>query len=197
MQVSRRYRYVDDYRTVSLMDEKGKVKQKVLYTGEWVCLLADEAAYKGFLLRVRVLTAAAAAGLIAALAVNHSAYEIMYVSVPLVMALFPLAYLIMGMFSLQKKAVPMEKLQYIKGLQRVNHSAMGVAVMSGIVLLGKVLFRVLCLCGVLEGFGFIFSDVIFLAGIAAGLFAGIAIKKSSASMKTERRPNDAYCAKPH
>lgn len=196
MQVSRRYRYVEDYRTVPVMDEKGKVQQKALYTGEWVCLLADDAAYASFLRQVRLLTAAAAAGIVAALAVNHSAYEVMYVSVPLVMALFPLAYLIMGACSLQKKAVPMEKLQYIKGLQRVSHSAMGVLVMSIIVLLGKAVFRVLCMFGVLKGFGFVIADAVFLAGIAAAVLSAAVIKKRCTAMKTELRPNDAYSAKP-
>ncbi|MBE5784791.1 MAG: hypothetical protein E7330_03240 [Clostridiales bacterium] len=196
MQVSRRYRYVDDYRAVSVMDARGKVRQKAIYIGEWVCPLVGEAEYTAFLQRARLLTAAAVAGLIAALAVNHAAYETMYVAVPLVMALFPAAYLIMGACSLQKKAAPMEKLHFIKGLQRVRHSAMGVFVMSCIVLLGKLVFRLLTLFGVLTRCGFRWQDGVFLFAMLASAAASFVLYKTCREVKTELRPNEAHTAEP-
>ncbi len=196
MQVSKRYRYVDDYRTVSVMDERGKVRQRAIYIGEWVCMLIGEAEYAAFLLRVRMLSAAAAAGLIAALAVNHAAYEIMYVAVPLVIALFPAAYLIMGACSLQKKAAPMEKLHFIKGLQRVRHSSMGVFVMSCTVLLGKLVFRLLALFGVLTECGFSWEDTVFLLGMLTSAATSFVLYKMACKVKTELRPNEAHTSEP-
>ncbi len=196
MQVSRRYRYVDDYRAVPVMDERGKVRQKSLYIGEWVCPLAGEAEYRLFLLRVRLLTAVAAAGIVSAIAVSHAAYEIMYVAVPMVMALFPASYLIMGACSLQKTAAPMEKLHYIKGLQRVARSSTGLFVFACIGLLGKTVFRALCLFGVLAGYGFAWEDAVFLLGMAACITASFFIHRASRALKTELRPNEAHSAEP-
>ena len=119
-------KYVDDFKTELVRDEKGKLRKKTTYIGVWTVL--RESGKKTLL---QLITAAILSGLcgiflVWILLLTHASSGSLFVILPLAAALFPALYAIMGAFSLPYRQKPMRRDQYMHSFVRMQRSAVAI-----------------------------------------------------------------------
>lgn len=178
-----RRRYLNDYEVIPYVGANGKSKQKLRYVGSWYCI-SDDATTDKKILQLHILSYIVATAVLLALLLNHSAYLTMYVSVPAVIALFPIAYLLMGSFRLPWKARPLRRDERDKSLNRMWRSAVGILILFGIVTVGYVVFWFVA------GERFVWQDTAFLLCSAVVLLGSFRIYRVGKSVEVAVHPND-------
>ncbi len=180
-------KYAEDYRITETPDEKGgRPRRQVIYTGSWY--LPRERC------TVRLWLCAAMAVMLAALHIRlllltHAGSSQLYVMLPLLAGLFPVLYLLMGVFSLPLRGKPMRRDQYMHSFIRASRASVAVAVCSLLGQLGTLLYRTLA-----GDWLFLPEDWLFLLlGLAVLLlFAGILL--TLRSIEIAERENAAFPA---
>jgi len=187
MQTSKRFRFVDDYEVVTVEGKHGRKRKKTVYIGDWIVIQDDSEAYKKKVMETRFAVAAVLVGLICAVAFNHSASRTMYVMIPMVCALFPALYLMVGLTELRTKPVPLENRQYEQGILRIKRSGMGVAVLCCITLVLFLLHLIFLLQDDIKRYSFCLADTGCLLGLvvaaACGFFVFYRMKSISITVK--------------
>ena len=118
-----RYRYTDDYKTVSRVDEKGKKRHHLIYTGKWFLVMNGADEYHKTVRRVQAASLVSLAAVIVALLILPVPVNDKWYLVPLVISLFPLSYLAMGAVMLPQQVEPMESARYHRSILRVMQSS--------------------------------------------------------------------------
>ncbi|MDO4543642.1 MAG: hypothetical protein Q4C01_03725 [Clostridia bacterium] len=185
MQVSKRYRYTEDYETIPYVGANGRAKQKIRYIGKYVQIQNDEAEALKTLKLVRWLGIAAVALAAVAMVIEHSASRSLYVAAIMMLNLFPLAYMIMGGVAFPRKIEPMERIKYAHSISRVEHSALGLLIITAASIVGYVCFWIF------EGEKYMIEDAIFSINTPIVSCISFFIFKKLKSLKTELIPNDA------
>lgn len=133
-------KYIKDYDLVEVEDEQGRVKQTVIYKGDYFTLDLEERQIKQskrifIILSFAVLLIHIAAGFVA----NPGTYKF-YVALPYTIAFLPLFFLIMAVFRL-----PSEKRRYRKeeiGLSydRIRKNSLFYLILTAVGLLGMLAY---------------------------------------------------------
>lgn len=173
MQTSKRFRFVDDYKVITVEGKHGRKRKKTVYIGDWIVIQDDSEAYKKKVMETRFAAAAVLVGLICAVAFNHSASRTMYVMIPMVCALFPALYLMVGLTELRTKPVPLENRQYEQGILRIKRSGMGVAVLSCITIAMFLLHLILLLQDDIKAYAFYLTDIGCVLGMSVAAACGL------------------------
>ena len=189
MQTSKRFRFVEDYEVRHVPDKNGKLKKKVIYIGQWVQVLEDAEIYRKLVWRIRLFSLIAVVGLLPAIGLDHAASRCVYVILPLVAGLFPLVYLLMGLFEIKATALRLEKRRYEEGIVRVKRSGMAVALFSGIGFGAYLLYWLLTFFGVADASGFGFADILLIVGAPVAALASLLVHKMAGSVRTELQDN--------
>ncbi len=139
-------RYIKDYRNEYIIKPDGKPGVKAVYIGRYYKYKADDGALRVTKLLFLVCTALSAICAVAPLCYNHTGAHIMYAVVPNVLALFPLAYLVTGVFNLFYCRVPLINEFKDKGAERIRRSSAGGLVLCALASLTQLY------CLIVEGF---------------------------------------------
>lgn len=196
MKTAIRYRYIDDYKTVPYVAANGRSKEKVQYIGEWVLFLDNEAVLRKKFWIMRVTAIVSFLALFGALLCSGETDLFEFATIPLAMGLFPLTYQIMGICSLPRKFAPMERRPYQHGVPRVNHSAMGLAILGGVGLLARLTVTILGAFHVVQAAAFGWLDVLFLFSTVVLIGMNLLCFLSSRKIAVEERQNEDFPSKP-
>ncbi len=155
-------KYVDDYKIVEATDAKGRLRRQVFYTGTWFQLREPGPA------RIRLwaslgLALALTALYIRMLLLTHASSGQLAIMLPLLAGLFPVLYLLMGVFSLPLRGKPMRRDQYMHSFIRASRSATAVTVFTAGGLLATLIYRI-----VAKDWLFLPEDWLFL-GLCLGI----------------------------
>ena len=186
-----RYRYTDDYRTVSYVDEKGRSRKRFVYTGKWFCMLNDADEYRRIVLTVRAASFISLAAVLLAMLILPAPVNGKWYLVPVAVSLFPLSYQLMGAAALPGKPKPMESAGYHRSVRRVAQSSGFCFAVLAASVAGLLLYWILTASGSLKnGAPYTFRDAVFAVCLvlAAGAcrFNGKEMKK----IRIEERENN-------
>lgn len=185
MQQSKRYRYIDDYKVVPYVGAGGKSKQRLEYIGKYVNITDDAAETMRLLRRVQVGVVLILLLLGTCLVLEHSASRTMYVAVPSILNVFPLAYMCIGAFMLPKRIEPMRRDAFAHSISRVQHSAIGIVAFCALTFIGTAVYWIFA------GDYFLIIDAIFIAVTIAEAALSYTIYRRLKGIKTELLPNKA------
>lgn len=130
-------KYTKDYRVDYEQGKHGRIKTNTYYVGDYYSFVSEPhqvARAKRIYLICTVLCVAS----FASFAVKSTAAYTMYVSIPQALAVFPLMYLVMGVYGLLVRKAPFTREQSDKTSNRIISSSFGVLLFSTVALCGDV-----------------------------------------------------------
>lgn len=135
-------KYTEDYENVVTTDEKGNEKTTAVYRGDYFEFDLDEAGIRRFkrnclLLLIPIILLHISAGVVG----NPGMYK-MYISLPYVLAFFPLLYLATGILMLPKEKRKYRRDEVGLSYYRMRSSSLVLLIFLGIGLLGEIGFLV-------------------------------------------------------
>ena len=187
---SRRYRYTDDYRTVSYVDEKGKKRHDFIYTGKWFCVLNDAEEYRRIVWTVRAASFFSLAAAIAAMMILPGPANDKWFLVALAVSLFPLSYMVMGAVMLPGDLQPMESARYHRGVLRVRQSASFSLAVFAAAAAGLLVYWILAVAGRYDNAApFSFRDAVFAVCLILAAGSCFLIRGRMKRIRIEEREN--------
>lgn len=188
--IGRRYQYTKDYKTTPYLGPNGREEKRLVYVGKWINPLNDEAELKRIVLVSRLLVAASLTAFIFAMFILPPPTEGKWFLLPLVTAVFPLAYEVMAAFRLPNKKEKMERINFDKSFIRLKHSSVICIVMVLLSALGLIIYWALVLFGVFEPPApFAAGDALYALGVAALAAASFIIYRQMKLVRTEELEN--------
>ena len=164
-------KYIEDYETELIQDEKGKYRKKVTYVGPYIPF--DEPAgrvrLKFILTDILALAVCAATGY--ASLVRHTTGGWLLTVLPLMVSLLPCLYLIMGAISLPMSCKPMKRDRYMHSIIRCFRSCGALVILDIAIILSDILYRAMK-----SDWMFLNGDYIFYSCVAgAGILSAVII----------------------
>ena len=123
-------KYVSDFKVAEETDARGRLRRRAVYVGPWTMMRDTGPSVKARLWAALVLAFALAGCLVWTVVLNHAASSLAAVMLPLLAALFPTLYLLMGALSLPLRCRPMRRDQYMHSFIRMSRSALAIAVLT-------------------------------------------------------------------
>ena len=180
-------KYVEDYKTELVTDEKGKTRKKTRYIGQWMVIGGDKSKNRAKLIITFALSALTCAGLVLLQFRNHGGSGWLPVSIPKAFALFPMLYLMMGAFSLPFKLDPMHRDRYYHSFIRISRSAVAVMALLGVSFLAWFVYRI-----IYADWLFLRDDWIVIALMVPELGVLFAIIRILYSIDVDEKPNSEW-----
>lgn len=135
-------KYVDDYKTELVTDERGKTRRKVVYIGIWYAIKNAGRKERIKLFTVLGLCLVAPCCLVGML-LNWNVADVWYtVVIPKAAALFPMLYLLMGASELPYKLKPMHRSKYYHSFIRISRSSVAVIAFVAISQIVELVYRI-------------------------------------------------------
>ncbi|MBO4886745.1 MAG: hypothetical protein J5589_00330 [Firmicutes bacterium] len=134
-------RYVNDFQTEDVIDEKGKTRKKITYIGTWN-VFRDTG--RGTLIKLvssAVLSILATVFAFKVLLMQHAFGGEYVVMVPFMVLLFPMFYLLMGAISLPYRRKPMRRDEYMHGMIRMQRSSVAIIAFAGVGTIASFILR--------------------------------------------------------
>ena len=138
-------RYVTDYRVVEYTNEKGKIKRRAEYIGQWYVPLITEQTQRRMHIVFWIVSIIVFLVNAGALMLPYAADDQLYVVLPVALSLFPGLYLIMALFAQPKIGRRMERMQYEHAYLRIGRSSVAIMVLDGVGTIGAIIYDALCL----------------------------------------------------
>lgn len=180
-------KYLKDYKTETVTDEKGRQKKRARYIGPWYFVTTDPKISKIKMTASLVLGVMACVCHIMLPLQKHFGMDKYPVLVPILFALFPLMYLMMGLCSLPFSMKPMHRDRHAHSFMRASKSCVAVALMLAVALIALFIYRI-----ALGDFMFLSGDWIFTGLLAAEIVILIVIIWLLYTVEREEKPNSAY-----
>ena len=137
-------KYVSDFLIEETADEKGRIRRTAVYTGPWT-VFRDPGPSAQRKLWITLLLSVLMTGLyVRAMLLTHLTSARFEVTVPLLLGLFPVLYLMMGALSLPFRGKPMRRDQYMHSFIRVSRSCVAISVFALIPLIITLILRLSC-----------------------------------------------------
>ena len=136
-----RRRYMKDYELQVELSDDGREVKVPRYIGNYYDTGLDAAELARSRRRCLVLSLSAAAAAIAGLSLRHGAMASILAVMPLALAMFPLFYGCLGSFHLPRAAKGLRSDEVEYGIERVKHSAPGIAILGGNGTLGTAVYH--------------------------------------------------------
>ena len=143
-------KYKEDYKLITRIDpDTGREKRVAEYVGKYYRIPMEAAALKRFMLACIGLFALSFLTLAVYIMLNSPSSYCMYVMPIAAIALFPLLYWGMGLYSMWRAPEKMTSVQKETGVGRVLRSALGCMIFPALACIGDIVF--LCLGGDFAG----------------------------------------------
>ena len=175
-------KYIDDYETELVCDEKGKYRKKVTYIGPYIPFAEPAGRVRIKFAAADVLSLAVCAATGYASIIRHTTGGWLLTVLPLMVSLLPCLYLIMGSVSLPMSAKPMKRDRYMHSIIRCFRSCAAIGILDIMVLLSDVLYRV-----TKSDWMFLKGDYIFYSCIIAAGIVSVLIILTLRSVKLDER----------
>ncbi len=174
--IGRRYRYTGDYKVLPAMG--GSRERRVVYVGKWILPANEPEEYRKIVLWMRLLLGVAVLAFAGAIQVLPAPMTNKWYVPVLMIAVFPLAYGVLGAFALPAARRRMERQQYDKSFVRVGHSAVFALAVMGLGALGTGIFWIVNAAGGLEPrLAYTLRDGLYLLLLALSAGAELAVWK--------------------
>ena len=192
----KRYKTINDYTIRVQLDARGRERQVPVYIGPYFCPLHTDEDYKRFRLSViigSVLILAASFVLLFFDGYAVYPHEALYTLIPLILGLFPFAYMVMGFARMPRANGKMQRDVYARSVRRIFRSSIAIAVCAAasIVLFLVFLFTV-------KGVVLTWWDALFVAAILIVLGSGLVVyllaRKLSYESEGGEAPHDLHDA---
>ena len=188
----KRYKPMDDYELRFQLDARGRERRVPVYKGPFLHPLHSDELYRYF--RIAVLAGAflILAGAFVLLFFDKYAvypYEGLFTLIPLTLALFPFAYMLMGFFRLPRKNEKTQRDTYVRSVLRIRRSALAIAILGGLSLLLWIVFLLAVKDIVLSAWDALYTGMIvliLLIGLCLFFFTG----KLSYEVEEAEAPHD-------
>ena len=185
----KRYRYLNDYTVRVQLDTRGREKQIPVYIGPYFRPLHSDEFYRTF--RISVIVAAVliiAAAFVILFFDTYAVYpnEGLYTLIPLTMALFPYAYLLLGFFRLPRANKRLQRDEYARSVRRIMRSSMAIAICAGLSLILWIIFLI-----AIHFQGLSWWDGLYTAAILIVAGAGLLIFFMSRKLRYEEEAAEA------
>lgn len=191
--IGRRFRYTADYKTVPSLDSGGRKVNDLVYVGKWILPVNGEEEFRRIVAVMRAALAAAVIAVIAAVLVHPAEMTHRWYLPVLLVALFPLAYEIMGAVMLPKEPKHMERVKFDKSFVRCGNGALVGLIVVGLAALGFAAYWVVASCTELEGASaFTVRDGLFAGLAVVAAAAELAVYTAFRKVRTETVENSAY-----
>jgi hypothetical protein len=178
-------KYVNDYQTVSTVDENGREKQSLVYKGPYFETSLDPAG----LLRLRRVSLLLLLLIIALHVgggfVDNPGMYMFYVSLPYVITFFPLVYLASGILRLPKEVRKYRRDEVGLSFDQVRKSSRTLLIILGVGILGE-LFYVIIFGKSLQ----LLSEIIYLGIEGCALLSAYMIVKSQKAVMVQTSSED-------
>ena len=133
-------KYVKDFEIVEVLDDRGRMRRRALYKGNWF-ILRDWDNALIYLLVILAFSLITVGLYVWMLLLTHLVSGQLWVMIPLLAGALPCLYLLMGALSLPLKGKPMRRDQYMHSLIRVSRSATAMIVFVVIGSVAALIFR--------------------------------------------------------
>ena len=181
-------KYLSDYKTELVTDEKGREKKRARYIGPWYFITSEPEPSRVKMIVSLVLGILAAVCHVFILLNNSFTVCELPIMVPILLALFPLLYLIMGVSSLPFSLKPMHRDRHAHSFMRASKSSVAVAAMLFIGLAAFVIYRL-----VQKDFAIFPGNIWLFMGLIVGeIVLALAVIRLLYTVEREERPNSAY-----
>ena len=180
-------RYVDDFVTELVEDDKGRTRKKTTYIGTWQVLREPGAKTLWMLIGAAAMSLASAGCVMTALLLPHAGAGDYPVMVPHLISLFPFLYQLMGAASLPYRQKPMRRDQYMHGFIRMQRSAVAILAMTAVGMLAAPVLRL-----IRSDWLFLKGDVFYFVLTAAALLFEGGVLWILGRIETAERPNGFY-----
>ena len=163
-------KYINDYETELVEDAKGRYRKRVKYIGPYIHFNESLKTLRIKFIIADMFAILTALLLVGANRVPHTTGGWLFTMLPLLAALFPGLYLIMGVFSLPMNGKPMQRDRYMHSMIRAFRSSAAIIVFMIVVLISGLVYRLL-----MSDWEFLKGDIIFMICVimAAFLSAGL------------------------
>lgn len=190
--VGRHYRYTEDYKVLPALGGPGGRGKRVIYTAPWIVPELDAGNWQKLVRALRTLTALAVLAYVASFCAVPPPMENKWYVPVLALGAFPLAYQVMGAFSLPPEKKPLERQQYDKSFVRVHHSAVFAFVLLCLSALCFAVCQILAAAGVLQTAPLAAGDAAFAVLLVLMAAAELLIRRLCRRIKTDTLENSAY-----
>ena len=180
-------KYVNDYKTETYTDKKGRLRKKAVYVGTWFVIGDEPEKARAKVFSAALLGVLAVALLVAIQLLYYSGHAELYVSVPRLLALFPALYLMMGVSYFPFRLKPMHRDRYMHSFIRASRSGVAVLAMTVVSLIAAGIYRI-----VMKDWVFLKGDWIYIA-LSIAMFSSIGLMLWLLySVDVDEKPNSHY-----
>lgn len=158
-------KYIEDYETELIQDEKGKYRKKVTYIGPYIPFDEPVGRVRLKFILSDILTLAVCAATGYASLVRHTTGGWLLTVLPLMVSLLPCLYLVMGAISLPMSGKPMKRDRYMHSIIRCFRSCGALVILDVVVILSDILYRVMKSDWLLLKGDYIFYSCVMGSGI--------------------------------
>ncbi|MBR6109498.1 MAG: hypothetical protein IKQ36_07145 [Clostridia bacterium] len=134
-------KYVSDYKTETVTDDKGRERKRARYIGPWYVITTEPGPSRARMIAALALGVIAAALHVFMLLHTHYGMGEYPVLIPTLFALFPLMYMLMGLVSLPFGLKPMHRDRHQHSFMRASKSGVAVALMQGVSFIAVFIYR--------------------------------------------------------
>ena len=185
----KRYKPMNDYTVQTRLDTRGREKQVPVYIGPYLRALHSESFFRRF----RILVIAAMVVILASALVllsfdRYAVYpnEGLYTLIPLIIALFPFVYLLMGFFRLPKTDGRIQRDTYVRSVLRILRSSAAIAIAAALSVVLWIVFLFL-----IHFQGLSWWDALFAGALLAILVLGLLVFLESRKLRYEMEEAEA------
>ena len=184
-----RYKYIKDYDLQTRLDTRGRERQTAVYKGPYFLPLHSDETFRMY--RISVIAAAVlilGAAFVLLFFDRYTVYrhEGLYTLIPLTVALFPFAYMLLGFFRMPRKNERMQRDVYARSIRRIHRSSAGIAIFAGLSLILWLVYLIITRFTDLTAWDALFTGMMLLI-LACALFLFFFDRK----LKFEVEPGEA------
>ena len=187
-----RYKYIKDYDLQTRLDTRGRERQTAVYKGPYFLPLHSDETYRRFRISVIVCAALILCAAFVLLFFNHYTvyrHEGLYTLIPLTIALFPFAYMLLGFFRMPRKNERMQRDVYARSIRRINRSAIGIAIFAGLSLILWLVYLIINRFTDLTAWDALYTCMMLLI-LACGLYIFFLDRKLSFEVEEGETPHE-------
>ena len=188
----RRYKPMDDYTVQVQLDSRGRERQVPVYIGPYLLPQHSDEQYRTFRIAVIICAALILGASFVLLFFNTYAvyrYEGLYTLIPLTIALFPFAYLLIGFFRMPRANGRMQRDVYGRSVRRIRRSSMAVAICAALSLILWLVFLIAIHFTGLTWWDGLYTGMMLLI-LACGLFLFFYDKTLTYEFEAAEAPHD-------
>ncbi len=191
--IGRRFRYTDDYKSITKLGAGGRKENELIYVGRWIHILNGERELSRIVLLMRIMAGIALVSVVGAVLVLPLPMTHKWYLPVLIFSLFPIAYQIMGAVKLPGKPAYMERAKFDKSVKRAGNASLFALIVTGLSILGLAAYWIVGAFVEIEGAQpYSVRDGVYALLAAAAAAAELVSYLQFRKISTETVENSAY-----